>query len=170
MRWHSFLSMTLAILFAGPAHSLFAQTAPAAKQGGLPLVVGAGFSDFNLDYGDQRRMVGPSAWIDWNFPRLPGLLSGLGIEAEGHAIDYDRPSNLTKMRQDTGEGGAIYTLRRYRILHPYAKFLAGIGSIDFPSQNPLYTHATIQSFLAKELGFSPTANTLIKSIESAKEH
>lgn len=143
MRLQSFLSVGLAVLLAGPAHSLLAQTVAAAQQGSIPLVIGAGFSDFGLDYGGGRRMVGPSAWVDWNFVRLPGLLSGFGIEAEGHDINYDRPSSLPKMRQDVIEGGAIYTVRHYDKFHPYAKFLAGIGSIDFPDPpNPLYTHDT----------------------------
>jgi hypothetical protein len=146
MRLQSFLSIGLAVLFAGSAPSLFPQAVPAARQGGLPLVVGAGFSDYSLDWGEGRRMAGPTVWVDWNFwnlSRLPSLLRGFGIEAEGHDINYAHPSSLPTMRQDTGEGGAIYTLRRYRLIHPYAKFLAGIGSIDFPdSTNPAYTHDT----------------------------
>ncbi len=48
------------------------------------------------------------------------------------------------MRQDTGQGGAIYTFLRYRTFYPYAKFLAGLGSIEFPlsPNNPAYNHDT----------------------------
>ncbi len=139
------LFIGLAVLLAGSAHSLFPQVAPAAEQGRIPLVIGAGFSRYNLDYGGGRSMIGPSLWIDWNFLRLPSLLSGLGIEVEGHAIDYDHPGGLQIMRQDSAEGGAIYTWRHDRNLHVYAKYLIGRGSIDFPHLpgETTYTHETL---------------------------
>ena len=49
------------------------------------------------------------------------------------------------MRQDTGEGGAIYTWNRYRNFRPYAKYLVGIGSIDFATSGP-YSHDTFAVF------------------------
>ena len=122
-----------AVLFAVAALPVFAQTSPAASQGGVPVVIGVGMSYFSPDWGPGRRMVGVSAWVDL-FPRgLPRKLDGLGIEAAGHAMDFgvtsDVPPNL---RQDTGEGGVIYAWNRYRNFRPYAKFLVGLGSIDFP--------------------------------------
>jgi opacity protein-like surface antigen len=139
------LRLVLATLFLAGAYSAFSQVVPSAREGGLPLVVGAGVSDFSLDYGAGRRMEGVSAWADWNLYRMPSFLHGLGIEFEGRDIDIDRPSSLSRMRQDTGEGGVIYTWRHYHNFHPYAKYLAGIGSIDFPpasANQPLYTHKT----------------------------
>jgi len=129
-----------ALLFAA-ALPVFAQTGPAANQGGVPVVIGIGMSDFSIDWGPGKRMEGISAWVDF-FPRgLPRKLDGLGIEAAGHAIDFGLPSGLSKMRQDTGEGGVIYAWNRYRNFRPYAKFLAGVGSIDFlPSGT--YSHDT----------------------------
>jgi Outer membrane protein beta-barrel domain len=111
---------------------LYSQVAPAASQGGVPLVVGGGFSDFSIDWGPGQRMEGVSAWADWYLKRLPASLNGLGIEAEGRDIDFGRPAAIPRMRQDTGIGGPIYTWNRYRNFRPYAKYLFGIGSIEFP--------------------------------------
>ena len=69
-------------------------------------------------------MEGVSAWADWYPHRLPAVLNGLGIEGEGRDINYGRPADLSRMRQDTGLGGAIYTWNHYRNFRPYAKFLA----------------------------------------------
>lgn len=112
-----------------PIHS---QVSPAANQGGVPIVVGAGFSDFSIDWGPGKRMEGISAWADWYPNRLPAVLNGLGIEAEGRDIDFGRPAGISRMRQDTGLGGLIYTWNHYRNFRPYVKYLAGVGSIDFP--------------------------------------
>lgn len=37
--------------------------------------------------------------------------------------------------------GAVYSWRHYRFVQPYAKYLAGMGSIDFPASGR-YTHDT----------------------------
>ncbi|HUA98571.1 MAG TPA: outer membrane beta-barrel protein [Terracidiphilus sp.] len=150
-------SLIAAALFLAVTLPISAQTAPAAEQGGIPIVVGAGLSYFNLDWGSDsgvaRTMDGPAAWVDWNLNRLPGLLSGFGIEADGRALMYDEPSSLQyygRMRQYTFQGGAIYTWRHFKKFDPYVKALAGIGSIDFPASPPFpnYTHDTftINSF------------------------
>jgi len=108
------------------------QVGPAANQGGVPVVVGGGISDFAIDWGPGTRMVGISAWVDL-YPRgLPRMIDGLGVEAEGHAIDFGVPSGISRMRQDTGEAGLIYSWNRYPNFRPFAKFLVGLGSIDFP--------------------------------------
>ncbi len=125
-------------LFAGMVMSIpaRAQVAPTVKISGLPLGVGGGLSDYSLDYGQGRRMLGVNAWADYE------LFHGLGIEAEGTAIVFDKPSTLQRMKQETIKGGAIYRARPFWGVRPYAKALMGIGSIDFPSNNPLYTHDT----------------------------
>jgi hypothetical protein len=128
--------LVLAALLTLSTLPVFAQVAPAVRIGGLPLGVGGGVSDYSLDYGPGRRMVGISAWADYN------LFHGLGVEAEGTTIFADKPAVLTRMRQDTIKGGGIYKPHAIFGVHPYAKFLIGIGSIDFPSHNPLYTHDT----------------------------
>lgn len=152
MSQHLFPKLTLAVFFVASTIPAFSQVAPAAEEGGLPLIVGVGLSDYNVDWGNGYRMIGISAWADWQLEHLPGLLRNLSVEAEGHAIDYDRPSGLpSTVRQDTGLGGLSYTWRHYRNIRPYGKMLAGIGSVDFPPleipPNPppgtrLYTHDT----------------------------
>ena len=122
-----------------------AQVVPAAEQHGLPLVVGVGFSDFNSDwnYGVRGgRLAGGTVWADWNFYGAPSFLHGLGIEAEARDLNYARTGNVPNMRQDTAQIGAIYTWRHYQRVHPYAKYLAGLGSIDFQHTDPHYSHDT----------------------------
>jgi hypothetical protein len=136
MSQHLFPKLTLAIFFVAATIPAFSQVAPAAEEGGLPLVVGVGISDFDLDWGLGRRMIGITAWADWQLEHLPGPLRNLSIEAEGHDINFDRPSELNPMRQDTGLGGLVYTSRHYRNLSPYVKMMGGIGSIDFPYLSP----------------------------------
>lgn len=127
-----------AVLLFLSALPVLAQVAPTLKVSGIPLGVGAGVSDYTLDYGPGRRMEGFSAWADYN------IFHGLGIEAEGTTIFLNKPSSLSSMRQDTIKGGLIYRSRPFWKIRPYAKSLIGIGSIDFPSGNPLYTHDTFQ--------------------------
>ena len=139
------LKLILAVLFVVavfPAHS---QVTPAARQGSVPIVVGAGFSDFSLDWGPGKRMEGISAWVDWYPNRMPAALHGLGIEAAGHDINYGLPAGFTRMRQDTGLGGLIYSWNRFHNFRPYVKYLAGVGSIDFPNTST-YTHDTFSVF------------------------
>lgn len=144
MRQKLIPKLVFAGLFAAAAFPVRAQVPPAATQGGIPIMVGAGLSDFSVDFGPGRRMEGITAWVDF-YPRsLPTKIQGLGIEAEGRDINFGRPSTLTRMRQDTALGGAIYSWHHYEKLRPYAKFLTGIGSIDFPGTT--YTHDTFLVF------------------------
>jgi Outer membrane protein beta-barrel domain len=128
--------LVLAALIAFSTLPVFSQVAPAVNISGLPLGIGGGFSDYSVDYGPGQRMIGASAWADYN------LFRGLGIEAEGTSILGDKPAVLQRMRQDTIKGGAIYKMHPFYRIRPYAKALLGLGSIDFPSGNPLYTHDT----------------------------
>jgi opacity protein-like surface antigen len=120
---------------------IFAQVTPSARQGGpVPLVLGVGFSNYSMDWGPGQRMNGITAWVDL-YP-LPGALRNLGFEAEGRDINYMR--SIPNLREDTGQIGAIYSFSHYLKFHPYAKFLAGIGSMDFPAfpAAPNYHHDT----------------------------
>ncbi len=134
--------LVLAALIVLSTLPVFAQVAPAAKISGIPLGVGVGISDYGLDYGQGRRMIGISAWADYT------VWHGLGIAAEGTSIFAAKPSSLTRMKQDTIKGGLIYKPHEIYHLHPYVKGLVGLGSIDFPSHNPLYTHDTYSMFAA----------------------
>jgi opacity protein-like surface antigen len=128
--------LVLAALMILSISPVFAQVAPAVKIGGLPLGIGAGVSDYSIDYGPGRRMLGASVWADYN------LFHGLGIAAEGNTIFADKPAAVTRMRQDTAMGGAIYRLHPFFGIRPHVQAVIGIGSIDFPSGNPFYTHDT----------------------------
>lgn len=122
----------------------FSQVSPAATQGGLPLVVGLGGADYSIDWGPGTKMQGITAWVDYYPWGMGPKIHGLGIEAEGRDLNFNRPSGIPKMRQDTGMAGVIYSYPGWPDLRPYAKVLFGIGSIDFPP-NPLvpdYTHDT----------------------------
>ena len=129
------LKPTFKLIFAAllvaavlPLHS---QVSPAATQGGMPSSL-ARDSPITVSIGDPaKEWKESSAWADWFPDRLPAALNGLGIEAEGHDIDFGRPAGIPRMRQDTGLGGLIYTWNRYRNFRPYIKYLAGVGSIDF---------------------------------------
>lgn len=128
--------LVLAALFSLASWHAVAQVAPAAKVSGLPLGVGVGLTDYDLDYGPGRRMLGVSAWADYN------VWHGLGVEAEGTSILWDKPDVITRMKQDSIKGGAIYKYHPIFGVRPEVKYLIGLGSIDFPSRNPLYTHDT----------------------------
>jgi opacity protein-like surface antigen len=132
--------LLLASLFILSTLPVFAQVAPAAKVNGLPLSVGFGVSDYDLDYGHWGRMIGLNATVDYD------VFHGLGIEAEGTSIFLDKPAGLVRMKQDTIKGGAIYKYHPVFHIKPFVKGLVGLSSIDFPSHNPLYTHDTYSMF------------------------
>jgi len=136
------IRLSLAALFITAAFPLFSQVVPAATQSSLPLSVGGGFSDFTSHYHTtySGRLEGPTLWIDWNFYDVPKYLSGLGVEVEARDLNYGRTGADAQLREDTAEGGAIYTWRHYRRAHLYGKFLLGYGSVDFNVGVPGYAH------------------------------
>jgi opacity protein-like surface antigen len=133
-----YLKTLLAALVVSASIPALSQTVREATAGGLPLSVGVGYSNYYTDW--SGRLQGPMLWADWNFYHAPSFLRGFGIEVEGRDLNYGRTSSQLNLRQDTALGGAIYTWRHYRNFHPYGKYLAGIGSIDFRSSNPTYNH------------------------------
>jgi hypothetical protein len=135
------LKLAFAALFLTAALPACSQVGPAATQGGLPLVVGAGYSNFYTDW--SGRESGATLWIDWNVYKVPRILHGIGLEVQGRDLSFSRTGDNPKLRMDVASGGAIYRYNRYRNLHPYAKFLLGFGSIDFTNPpSPYYTHDT----------------------------
>ena len=42
------------------------------------------------------------------------------------------------MKQESVKVGAIYKTRTFHGIHPYAKFLAGVGELYFPDRSPTY--------------------------------
>jgi hypothetical protein len=127
------------ILFSG--NPVSAQVAPAATEVGLPLMVGGGLADDNIDFGAGRRMEGISIWADWDLTGHKFVPKGLALEAEARTIRFGIPQGFSQMREETALGGFVYSWRRYPKLRPFAKGLAGIGSIDFPPY-PRYGHDT----------------------------
>jgi len=110
-----------------------AQVAPAAYAGGRPIGIGVGFSDYDLDYGPGRRMQGLVVRGG------VGLFHGIGIDGNARSIFMNTPSQLTRMQQNTFLGGVYYESASIFRIRPFARFGAGLGTIEFPSHNPAYT-------------------------------
>jgi len=144
MRLKRFLSPIFAVSFITLFHPAFSQTVPAATEGRtLPITIGAGVSNFDVDWG-KSRMMGGTLWIDYYPTYLPHFLRGLGVDAEARDLNYDRPNTVpSDFRQDTAAGGPIYTWRRFPNFQIYAKGLVGFGSLDFfITYTPNYRHET----------------------------
>jgi len=141
-------SLLLAALLTCTSSPAFSQVVPEIGHpgGGWPLSVGASYSTYDTDWNGPLsggRLSGGTVWADWNLYKLPPLWDGFGLELEGRDLNYSRTGSDPKMRQDTLEGGVIYTTHFYRRFHPYAKFLVGDGSFDFTLPNyPNYSHDT----------------------------
>jgi len=143
MRMKLIPKLMLALLFVVAAIPALSQVAPQATQGSLPVVVGIGGADYSIDFGPGARMEGITAWADLYPFKFSRKLSGLGFEAEGRDLNFNKPSGLSKMRQDTGMAGFIYAVPRYKIFRPYVKMVAGVGSMDFPAApKSTYSHDT----------------------------
>src|SRR5579863_6403681 len=103
-----FPKLTLAGLFLAASIPGFSQVAPSATQGGLPIDVGAGFSNYDIDFSNLR-LSGATVWVDWNFYEHPALLHGFGLEVEGRDLSLSKPAGYAgNLRQDTATGGVIY--------------------------------------------------------------
>jgi hypothetical protein len=151
MRFKLLVPPILTVIVLLAAVPAFCQVNAPYESGGFPITVGAGASSWDPDWG-QGRMLGITAWADWYPSQLPSSLRGLGIEAEGRDIRYDRhlqPNNGDPARsgqgnttEDTLGGGPVYSWRRFKNFYPYAKFVFSIGSVDFISDSPTYSHDT----------------------------
>jgi hypothetical protein len=135
--------LILLALLSAAVSSAFAQVNPAATSGGttsVPLVIGVGYSNFTMDWGPSHRSNGISAFVDL-YP-FPGAMKDLGLEAEGRASRWGNP--VPNLREDTGQFGVIYSVSQVPRIHPFGKFLAGVGSMDFPAfaTVPNYKHDT----------------------------
>ena len=134
MRWKSICVPFLFLILIGAASRAGAQVTYSAREGKLPLTVGFGIADFSDDWGTRNpRQVGLTLWIDWRLPHMPRQLSGLGLEFEGRDVNYATPDYLPGHRMTTGLAGPMYQWRREHRIRPYAKYLMGIGNIDFPN-------------------------------------
>lgn len=137
MRWKWILPAALCAGFlVSVPHRAAAQVEPQARVGGLPIYAGIGISRYNLDYGPGRYMEGVTGWVGVN------LFHGLGVDGSARSIFMNTPPQLTRMQQNTFLGGIHWYTPHIGIAHPYVRMAGGIGSIEFPSNNPLYTRDT----------------------------
>ena len=146
MRFSFWPSAMLAVIFLTAGIPALCQVSPAASQGSVPIAVGAGYSDYNIDWCCDRREDGGTFWADWTIRQMPRILQGVGIEAEARDLSLNPPAAVSFFRYDTAGGGIIYHFLRPRYIHPYAKVFEEFGSIDF-RPGPGYSHDT-RNFLA----------------------
>ncbi|MGA2350967.1 MAG: hypothetical protein ABSF70_11075 [Terracidiphilus sp.] len=131
MRFKLFFGLVLALLFVCAARPILAQVVAPATVTRIPLSVGAGVSDFNPEALNPGRILGGTLWIDVGLPHMPSILRGLGIEAEARDLSFGASSSEHPgLKEESAEGGLIYSWPHYQNLRPYAKFLAGYGNLD----------------------------------------
>jgi len=135
------VKLILMVIFLAVAVPAYPQAKPAAVGSRTQFTIGAGFSDYYSDW--NGRYDGTTMWFDWNPSLGPSLFHGLGLEIEARDLSFGKTGSVPHLRLDTVSGGAIYTIRHYRSIHPYAKFLMGYASFDFqPIHTPqgVYSH------------------------------
>jgi hypothetical protein len=138
------LRILSAFLIVSAAIPMLSQVVPhATGRVDFPFRVGVGYSNYGSDwhYGPAitgGRLGGPAVWIDFDIPKLPPSWSGFQLEAEGRDLNYNRTGNDPTLRQYTVAGGVNYAWRYDPAFHPYVKFLAGVGNINFHSKEPYY--------------------------------
>ena len=121
---------------------VYSQTNPAAVNGTLPIAVGMGLSGFSPDFGSGL-LMGGTLWIDYTPARVPQILQGIGIEAEGRDLSLNRSSSQPpNLREDVASGGVIYFWRGNDKVRPFAKALFGLGNIDYELGNSVRRHDT----------------------------
>ena len=126
------LKVPLAIILACVTYSAQAQVVPTASQKITPFSIGAGLSAFNNPDFAPGHILGGTLLIDYIPERVPWHLRGIGLEAEARDLNYGRsPTISTKIREDTVEGGVIYSWPRYRKVRPYGKLMFGYGNADY---------------------------------------
>jgi opacity protein-like surface antigen len=133
------------LLIVGASIPALSQVVPQAQRGrgNLPLRMGVGYSNYGSDW--DGRLGGPAVWVDLDLPKLPPSWSGFQLEFEGRDLNYNRTGADPKLRQYTLAGGINYAWRYDPAFHPYVKFLAGIGNVDFSVLSPNFPNYTKDS-------------------------
>jgi opacity protein-like surface antigen len=141
------LTLTAAI----PAVS---QVVPSATQGGLPLRVGGGFSDYQTHVGPDS-MLGGALWVDCTPTALPRFLNGLGVEGEARYVTVGENAKTGAgstgfFRLGTLGGGPTYTVRRWGKVRPYFKFIVnyGVNQMNFPYRGAIFRRETEAAYAA----------------------
>ena len=142
MRWKLIVVPVLAIFVFAGAVSARAQVTHAGTEGKIPLTVGIGVSNYNIDWCCGRRMTGIGAWADWRLRGMPGHLKGLSISAEGQWIPWNIPSGIGNHELEAVLGGPSYHIQKWERVKPYAKFFLGFGGVYFTTNDPYYNHDT----------------------------
>jgi opacity protein-like surface antigen len=137
--------LAFAGIFLSAALAASGQTAPSAMQGGVPVSVGFGYSNFNTDWSGYES--GLTLWVDWNRLPLPQRLQGLGIEIEGRDLSFDKTGDNPNLKEYTFGGGPIYHWRRFKRTDLFGKFLISSGHIEFSNvPGDTYTHDSRTDF------------------------
>jgi len=133
------------VAVAGPA---LCQTVYDASEGKLPLSAGIGVSNFDPYFAQgpapnftnepglgHGRMWGATAWVDVGIRYGRPWMQAFSVEGQ-YRMTFTGSSSPTHppLKEDTIGGGLTYTVRRWRMVHPYAKFLGGVGQIHFEAE------------------------------------
>lgn len=129
-------SSVLAVILFFAAVPSFSQARPSAKTGGLPLVVGAGYSNYDVDFGGGGRISGGTLWADWTIRQMPRRFYGLGVEFTARDLSLDGSSRLSSMR--SAGGNIIYHYLRPRNFRPYVKAGGQYTSFTLPPLGNFY--------------------------------
>ncbi len=130
MRSKSILALALVFLFVSVACRVCGQVVPAATKNQLPLAVGVGLSGY--DSGWDGTLFGGTLWVNYIPNWTPNFLRGLGLEVEARDLNYGRSgSEPGEMREDTAQGGAIYSWPHFQKFRPYGKFSEGFGDAEY---------------------------------------
>jgi len=136
--------LIMAAAFLSTASSAISQTVYDASEGKLPLSAGGGLSIFD-PYFAQRpapdntsrpgaghgQMWGAVGWVDVGIRYGPSWAHAFSVEGEYRSIFAGGSAGQQDLRESTIGGGLTYTVRRWRMVQPFGKFLGGIGSVKF---------------------------------------
>lgn len=113
-------ALAIALLLAA-ASLAAAQAVPDAEKGRASLWAGAGYSQFQPDFGPNT-MGGFTAFADMNFGRW-------GVEANLHFLRVNSFHNETESTYLAGPRYFVFPMGRLR---PFAGVLFGVGDIHYP--------------------------------------
>lgn len=114
----------LALLLLAP-RMLPAQAAPAILGGGRSLWAGGEYSNFTPDFGPPQRLSSIGVYGDFNWN------SRYALEAEARFLHF---GGFAGEYENSYVAGPKVVLIRHGKFRPYAKFLLGVGKINFPYQ------------------------------------
>jgi len=140
------LGFLTSLLLCVSTSAVFCQVAPSAFRKGAPITVGAGFSDYNVYWGNARQ-EGGTVWVDWN----PVILKELSLDIEVRDLGINRVSSHLNGRsssfiQLSAEAGPSYSIRLDRKVSVIGKFLVGYGKTEFDLGYPGYHRDSSATF------------------------